>query len=139
MIDDLLLDGDERALEPLAKSDIEALVASSGLTPQQVKGAVALASGCSVTQAAKEAKVNRATCSTWLNHDEKFRSFYLKLVRAGMEETRAELLGLSRLAVSTISKLLDNPYQQPGAALAAARLVLTAAHIIGEQDQPPSP
>lgn len=69
----------------------------------------ALVRGCSITDAAAEAKVERQTVSRWANHDAQFQA---QLNRQRVEvwnETQDQLRSVTRKALMVIESLLDEP------------------------------
>ena len=110
--------------------DIRALVESSGLTPQQVRAALLLSTGASISSAARSVKATRTSLSGWLHHHEPFKALYFRLIEDERAELRQTMLMVSRLAIRALVAILTSPGAHPGATVRAAHPVLRAARII---------
>jgi hypothetical protein len=60
----------DKELSPPSRLDIRALVEANGLSPQQVRAAMFLASGSNLASVARSVKVARPALSGWLHHNE---------------------------------------------------------------------
>src|SRR3954452_7732458 len=92
---------------------------STKLSSQQVQVITALVKGGNVTDATKEADVDRTTFYLWLRSDP---AFHAELNRAKLEQVqlmRAQLRGLADMAVSTIREMLTGSQIAPGVRLRA--------------------
>ena len=94
------------------------------LAPQQAEVITALVRGATVTDATKQANIDRTTFYLWLKSD---ATFLAELNRAKKEHTdamRAQLRDLADTAVSTVREMLTGPDVPAGVRLKAALVVL---------------
>jgi hypothetical protein len=94
------------------------------LTQQQWELVAALVRGATVTDATKQANVDRTTFYLWLKSD---ATFVAELNRAKQEQTdaiRAQLRGLADTAMATLREMLIGAEISPGVRLKAALSVL---------------
>jgi hypothetical protein len=94
------------------------------LAPEQAEVIVALVRGATVTDATKQANIDRTTFYVWLKSDATFQA---ELNRAKKEHTdamRAQLRGLADAAISTVREMLTGPDIPAGVRLKAAVTVL---------------
>ena len=94
------------------------------LAPQQVEVITGLARGLSVTDATKQAKIDRTTFYLWLRSDATFHAELNRAKREHLDAMRAQLLGLAQTAVSTINEMLTSSDIPAGVRLKAALAVL---------------
>ena len=90
------------------------------LAPEQTAVIMALMAGGTVTDATKQANVDRTTYYLWLKSD---ATFYAELNRAKREQTdtmRAQLRSLADTAVATVREMLTGTEVPPGVRLKAA-------------------
>ncbi len=79
----------------------------TGLTPQQEKAAILLASGKTMTETAKEVKIERSTLYQWIEKAG-FQAYYNSLVENIRESTKNSLLGLIDSAYKAIRESLNS-------------------------------
>ena len=94
------------------------------LAPQQAEVITALVRGATVTDATKQANVDRTTFYLWLRSDSTFEA---ELNRAKQEQIgamRAQLRGLADTAISTVREMLTGTDVPAGVRLKAALAVL---------------
>jgi len=107
------------------------------LTPAQLTALGALAAGQSDAGAAEAAGVDAAQVAAWRDSDALFAAI-LNRRRAGQwEEQSDRLRGLIPRAVDTLGACLD--CEDPKTALAAARVILTGAGLLGGDLRPSGP
>jgi len=107
------------------------------LTPAQLTALGALAAGQSDGQAAEAAGVDAAQVAAWRDSDALFAAT-LNRRRAGQwEEQGDRLRGLIPRAVDALGACLDS--EDPKTALAAARVILTGAGLLGGDLRPGGP
>jgi transposase-like protein len=94
------------------------------LSPVQAQVAEAIASGLSLSAAARKCDVHRATVHNWLNDLPDFRAQIDTSRQFFQESLRDELKDLSSLALAKLRQLLENPETPPSVALRAALAVL---------------
>ena len=94
------------------------------LAPQKVEVITALVRGLSVTDATKQAKIDRTTFYLWLRSDATFHAELNRAKREHLDAMRAQLLGLAQTAVSTINEMLTSSDIPAGVRLKAALAVL---------------
>jgi len=96
----------------------------STLTPKQIQVIEALASGASVTDAAKRAGVDRSTVYLWMKDDDNFEA-ELSLARRECADTmRARLRELGEDAVKAVRELMTGTDVSAAVRLRAALSVL---------------
>ncbi len=80
---------------------------TTGLTPQQEKAAIFLASGKTMTETAKELKVERSTLYQW-SIKSGFKAYFNSLVADIRENTKTALYGLIEDAYKTLRESLNS-------------------------------
>ena len=106
------------------------------LVPQQTEVIMALVRGATVTDATRQANIDRTTFYLWLKSD---ANFLAELNRAKKEQTdaiRAQFRDLADSAVSTVREMLTRTDVPPAVRLRAALAVIgtLTAEPIGETD-----
>jgi len=96
---------------------------NSTLSPVQAQVVAALASGASISAAAKAAGVHRSTVHNWLN-EPGFSTEFDTSRQEYVESVRDQVSYLSALALNTIRQLLEIPDTPASVRLRAAQLVL---------------
>jgi len=94
------------------------------LAPQQAEVITALVRGATVTDAAKQANIDRTTFYLWLKSDATFQAELNRAKREQMDAMRAQLRGLADAAVSTLRETLTGTEIPAGVRLKAALAVL---------------
>lgn len=97
---------------------------TAALVPQQTEVIMALVRGATVTDATKQANIDRTTFYLWLKSD---ANFLAELNRAKKEHTdamRAQMRELADTAVSTVREMLTRADVPAGVRLKAALAVL---------------
>lgn len=94
------------------------------LGPQQADVIIALMRGATVTDATKQANVDRTTFYLWMKSDANFQAELNRAKQEQMDAVRARLRGLADTAVSTIEEMLTDKDVPPGVRLRAALAVL---------------
>ena len=94
------------------------------LAPQQAEVIVALVGGATVTDATKQASVDRGTFYLWLKSDANFQAELNRARREQADAMRAQLRGLADTAVSTVREMLTGADVPAGVRLKAALAVL---------------
>jgi hypothetical protein len=110
----------------MRKNQQNSTESTAELAPQQAEVIAALARGANVTDATKQANVDRSTFYLWMKSDATFEA---ELNRAKLEQMgamRAQLRGLADTALSTIRELLTGADIPAGVRLRAAQTVLRA-------------
>lgn len=100
------------------------------LTSPQVQVISALVAGATVTDATKQANVDRTTFYLWLRADAMFQAEFNRAKQEHAESMRARLRGLAELAFSTLEKTLTGKNVPPGVRLRAALAVLQGAEAL---------
>jgi hypothetical protein len=95
-----------------------------GLSAQQADVIAALMRGATVTDATKQANVERTTFYLWLRSDANFQAELNRARQEHMDGMRAQLRGLADTAVSTVQQMLTGTGVPAGVRLRAARAVL---------------
>jgi hypothetical protein len=104
----------------------------SRLSAKQLIVIEAVASGTSITEATKQAGVERTTYYLWLRDDENFEAT-LNLARLEFgENVRAHMRRMTEDAIETINELRSSAYS-PSVRQRAAQFILSAA--LSEQSQ----
>ena len=93
------------------------------LDEKQQLAAIALGQGCTATEAAKKAKVDRRTVTRW-KHDANFAKAVCHENAHLIADARRELAGLNQLAVNGLREVLENTETPPHVKISAAREVL---------------
>jgi AcrR family transcriptional regulator len=95
-----------------------------GLSAQQADVITALMRGATVTDATKQANVERTTFYLWLRSDANFQAELNRARQEHMDAMRAQLRGLADTAVSTVREMLSGADVPAGVRLKAALAVL---------------
>ena len=98
----------------------------TGLTPQQEKAVVLLASGNNVTDTAKQLKIERSTIYQW-SERENFQAYYNMLCKEIQSNTKNCLFGLLDDAFNAIKESLNS--ENPNVRLKAALSVIDRTNI----------
>ena len=94
------------------------------LGPEQTAVITALIAGSTVTDATKQANVDRTTFYFWLKSDASFQAGLNRAKREQMDAMRVQLRGLADTALSTVQQMLTGPEVPAGVRLRAALAVL---------------
>jgi hypothetical protein len=94
------------------------------LAPQQAAVIVALIRGATVTDATKQANVDRTTFYFWLRSDPSFQAELNRAKQEQIDAMRSQLHGLAETAVSTVREMLTACDIPAGVRLRAALAVL---------------
>jgi hypothetical protein len=97
------------------------------LEPQQAEVIAALVRGATVTDATKQASVDRTTFYLWLRTDAAFQAELNRAKQEQADNKRAQLQGLAETAVSTVREMLTGSDVPAGVRLKAALAVLQSA------------
>ena len=97
------------------------------LTLTQCKAIAALVSGQNVTDAAKQAGVDRSTLHRWLKSDPRFVAAYNQERADQQSALREQLHSLASDAVDTVRELLSGEETPPAVRLRAALAVIGTA------------
>ncbi len=97
------------------------------LGPEQTAVITALVAGATVTDATKQANVDRTTFYLWLKSDASFQAELNRAKREQMDAMRAQLQGLADAALSTVRDMLTGTDVPAGVRLKAALAVLQSA------------
>jgi hypothetical protein len=100
---------------------------ATGLSRQQLTAIVELLLGSTVTQAAKEARVDRTTLHRWLSSDAQFVATLNQLKREELDAIRSRMRSAAGTAVETVEELMEGANVHPAIRLRAALAVLEAA------------
>ncbi|MCC6389575.1 MAG: SEC-C domain-containing protein [Bryobacterales bacterium] len=100
----------------------------AGLSPAQAQVALSLASGASLSHAAKSSGVGRTTVYTWLKENSAFSAAVDHAKAEYVAALRDRVRDLSAKAIHTIDTLLDDPSVHPSVRLRAALAVLNRPH-----------
>lgn len=104
------------------------------LAPHQAEVITALMRGASVTDATRQANVDRTTFYLWIKSDAVFQAELNRARQEQAESMRAQLRGLADTAVSTVREMLTGTDVPPGVRLKAALAVLQATGTLEPQD-----
>jgi transposase-like protein len=104
----------------------------STLTPKQIQVIEALASGASVSEAAKRAGVNRSTVYLWRRDSRDFEARLTLARRECADNMRARLRKLEDDAIKTIRETLRGRDIPPGVRREAALSVLQSLAVMDE-------
>jgi transposase-like protein len=96
----------------------------TALSAPQAEVALAIASGASITEAAKKAGVHRSTVYEWMRSEPAFSAAVEEARREYIDLLRHQLRSMSAKALSRIEALLDDPTTPASVALRAALAVL---------------
>ena len=94
------------------------------LSAQQADVIAALMRGATVTDATKQANVDRTTFYLWQRADANFQAELNRAKKEQADAMRAQLRGLADTAVSTVREMLSGADVPPGVRLKAALAVL---------------
>ena len=94
------------------------------LAPQQAEVIMALTRGATVTDATKQANIDRTTFYLWLRSDATFQAELNRAKQEHMDAMRAQLRGLADTAMSTVREVLTGPGVPAAVRLKAALAVL---------------
>jgi hypothetical protein len=100
---------------------------ATGLSRQQLTAIVELLLGSTVTEAAKEARVDRTTVHRWLSSDALFVATMNRLKREELDAIRSRMRSAAVTAVETVEELMEGADVHPAIRLRAALAVLEAA------------
>jgi hypothetical protein len=114
------------------KKGIQQNSTDSTLNPKQIEVIEALASGASVSEAAKRAGVDRSTVYHWTKDDNEFVGQLTVARRECADTMRARLRELADDAVKTIHEILGGTDIPPAVRLKAALSVLQS---VGAMDE----
>jgi AcrR family transcriptional regulator len=104
------------------------------LARQQADVIAALMRGASVTDATREANVDRTTFYLWLKSDAAFQAELNRAKQEQAEAMRAQLRGLADVAVSTIREMLTGADVPAGLRLKAALAVLQTTGMLKAEE-----
>jgi len=104
------------------------------LAPHQADVIAALMRGASVTDATRQANVDRTTFYLWIKSDVIFQAELNRAKQEQAEAMRAQLRGLADAAVSTVREMLTGADVPAGVRLKAALAVLQATGTFDPQD-----
>ena len=104
------------------------------LAPHRADVIAALMRGASVTDATREANVDRTTFYLWLKSDAAFQAELNRAKQEQAEAMRAQLRGLADAAVSTVREMLTGADIPAGVRLKAALTVLQAMGTLEPQE-----
>ncbi len=96
----------------------------STLAPQQAEVITALVRGATVTDATRQAGVDRTTFYSWIKSDVKFQAELNRAKREQLDFLRAQLHGLANKAISTVREMLSGTDFPAGVRLKAALAIL---------------
>jgi len=108
----------------MKKSQQNSTESTAALGQQQTAVIMALIAGATVTDATKQANVDRTTFYLWLKSDASFQAELNRAKREQMDAMRAQLRGLADTAVSTVQEMLTGQDVPAGVRLRAALAVL---------------
>lgn len=94
------------------------------IAPQQAEVITALIRGATVTDATKQANVDRTTFYFWLRSDFTFQAELKRAKQEQIDSMRSQLRGLADIAVSTVREMLTSSEVPSGIRLKAALTVL---------------
>jgi len=100
----------------------------AALSPAQAQVALSLASGASLSHAAKSSGVGRTTVYTWLKENAAFSSAVDYAKAEYVATLRDRIRDLSAKAINTLDSLLDDPSVHASVRLKAALAVLNRPH-----------
>ena len=104
------------------------------LAPQQAAVITALVRGATVTDATRQAGVDRTTFYLWLRSDATFQAELNRAKQEQMDAMRAQLRGLAETAVSTVREMLTGADVPAGVRLKAALAVLQGMGTLEPED-----
>jgi len=97
------------------------------LAPEQAQVIVALAQGASVTDATRQAGVDRTTFYFWVKSDALFQAELNRADKEQRDAMRSQVRGLADTAVTTLREMLTGKDIPAGVRLKAALAVLQSA------------
>jgi hypothetical protein len=118
---DFLNNESEAAMRTRQQNSTDSTVA---LGPEQTAVIMALMAGATVTDATRQANVDRTTFYLWLKSDSGFQAELNRAKREQMDAMRAQLQSLADTAVSAVREMLNGPDVPAGVRLKAALAVL---------------
>jgi len=121
------------------KQDTQRNSTKSTLTPKQVQVIGSLASGATVTDAAKEADIDRTTVYLWMKTDDLFAAELNRSRQEYADAVNGQLRGLAAEAVKTVREMLTGADVFPAVRLKAALSVLQAAGALAVGTGPTDP
>ena len=104
------------------------------LAPHRADVIAALMRGASVTDATRQANVDRTTFYLWIKSDAVFQAELNRAKQEQAEAMRAQLRGLADAAVSTVREMLTGADIPAGVRLKAALTVLQAMGTLEPQE-----
>jgi hypothetical protein len=104
------------------------------LAPHQAEVIAALMRGASVTDATRQANIDRTTFYLWIKSDAIFQAELNRAKQEQAEAMRAQLRGLADAAVSTVREMLTGTDVPAGVRLKAALAVLQATGTLESAD-----
>ncbi len=96
----------------------------SALSPTQAEVALSIASGASVSEAARRAGIHRSTVYEWMRSEPGFHSTIQEARQEHLDLLRGELRSISTMALNRLGDLLNDPETPPSVTLRAALAVL---------------
>lgn len=96
---------------------------SDRLSPAQDVAIAALLRGCTITEAARQAGVERQTCSRWFNNDPEFIAALNRERQAVWAVLQDQMRSTFVKALSIVEGRLDDPEFAPQAAMELLRLL----------------
>jgi hypothetical protein len=110
------------------------------LAPEQAEVILALVQGATVTDATRQASVDRTTFYLWLKSDANFQAELNRAKKEQVDAMRSELRSLADAAVTTLREMLTGTDVPAGVRLKAALAVLQSVGTldpepIGETDR----
>lgn len=100
----------------------------AGLSPAQARVALSLASGASLSHAARSSGVGRTTIYAWLKDNPHFSAAIEHAKMEYIATLRDRVRDLSAKALDTLDAILDDPSVHPSVRLKAALAVLNRPH-----------
>ena len=104
------------------------------LTPTQIQVIGLLSGGASITEAAQQVSIDRATIYRWQQENSAFIAEWNQVRREQLRQIRAELRGLASQAAATLKDLLTDPGTNESVKLKAAVAVLQAVDGLQPED-----
>lgn len=121
------------------KQDTQRNSTKSTLTPKQVQVIGSLASGATVTDAAKEADIGRTSVYLWMKTDDLFAAELNRSRQEYADAVNSQLRGLAAEAVKTVREMLTGADVSPAVRLKAALSVLQGAGALAVGTGPTDP
>ena len=94
------------------------------LTPKKAEVIRSLVRGATVSEATRQADIDRSTFYLWLRSDEVFQAELNRAKQERIDAMRAKVAELGAKAVETVQDLMTNPETPAGVKLKAALAVL---------------